>query len=447
VKRWLKDVVGLDWAIVFTVLARVWQSAAGLVTIALIAHLLSPAEQGYYYTFFSLVALQVVFELGFSFVIQQMASHESAALKISSDYRIQGDPVAHARLASVLQKSVRWYSIAAGFLGVFLISAGLYFFSNHQYGSSAVNWKAPWCCVALAATLTFQIDPVLAFLEGCGYVAKVARLRLAQAAVGSLLAWSALITHHGLFAPAMMIVGTASTAIVWLYGKRALLLGLLRHNSGEHRIEWAKEVWPFQWKIAVSWISGYFIFQLFNPVVFAYRGAVMAGQMGMSLNIATALQTVAVAWVNTKSAPFGTMIARKQYGQLDHAFFRSVRQALLVCMLGIVTIMTAILWLNHQEIPFAHRLLPPLPVGLLLAAVAVNIVIFSEALYLRAHKQEKFLLNSILTACFVGASTMVFGRIYGPLGIITGYLIVVIVISLGQGTYTFLKYRRIWHAE
>ena len=113
IRDWLREVLGLDRAVGFTVLARSWASAGGLVTVALIARFLSPAEQGYYYTFGSLVAMQMVFELGFSFVILQLASHERAQLSISSDYEISGDPISHARLASVIQKSVRWYSVAA----------------------------------------------------------------------------------------------------------------------------------------------------------------------------------------------------------------------------------------------------------------------------------------------------------------------------------------------
>src|SRR5438045_5959336 len=103
----LRVLLGLDRATVFTVLARGWSSLAGLVTILLIAHFLTGAEQGYYYTFGSLVALQMVFELGFSFVIMQMASHECAHLSISKSGEISGDSATHARLASVLQKSVR----------------------------------------------------------------------------------------------------------------------------------------------------------------------------------------------------------------------------------------------------------------------------------------------------------------------------------------------------
>src|SRR5215469_105940 len=179
VRMWMHRVLGLDRAIGFTILARFWSSAAGLVTVALIAHFLSPAEQGFYYTFGSLVALQIVFELGFSYVIMQMASHERAHLTISADYQVAGDAVAYARLASVIQKSVRWYSVAAILMAIALVPAGLWFFGTHlQRGGENVGWRLPWCLAALAATLNFQIDPFLSFSEGCGYVADVARLRL-----------------------------------------------------------------------------------------------------------------------------------------------------------------------------------------------------------------------------------------------------------------------------
>src|SRR3984885_4181710 len=130
-KSWRKR-LGIDRAIGFTILARGWASLAGLITVALIARFLSPAEQGYYYTFGSLIALQIVFELGFSLVILQMASHERAHLTFSADYEITGAPIAHARLASVIQKSVRWYSLAAVIMAGALLPAGFYFFSNHQ---------------------------------------------------------------------------------------------------------------------------------------------------------------------------------------------------------------------------------------------------------------------------------------------------------------------------
>jgi O-antigen/teichoic acid export membrane protein len=446
ISHWMRRVLGLDRAIGFTVLARFWSSAAGLVTVALIARFLSPAEQGYYYTFGSLVALQIVFELGFSFVILQLASHERAQLSISSSYEVSGSPIAHARLASVIQKSVRWYSIAAVLMAGTLLPAGLYFFSTHKQSGQMVAWQFPWCCAALMAALNFQIDPFLSFLEGCGYVPEVARLRFLQSATGSLLAWIVLINHHGLFAPSMMLFGMASTSVVWLVGKRKLLLALLRHPVETHRIRWNHEVWPFQWRIAVSWLSGYFLFWIFNPVLFAFRGPVEAGKMGMSLSLANAIQAIAVSWVSTKSAPFGTLIARKEYRLLDQTFFQALKQSFAVSLCGALTAWLGCVYLNLRHVGFAQRLLDPLSLGILLIYMMVNVVISSQAYYLRAHKREVFFVNSVVGALAVTASTFVFGRRYGAAGIVASTCLLNLG-GLGWATYKFRKYRRLWHAS
>ncbi len=443
----LRNLLGLDRAVILTVLARGWSSLAGLVTIVLIAHSLTGAEQGYYYTFGSLVALQMVFELGFSFVILQMASHECAHLAISKDDEITGDPVAHARLASVLQKSVRWYSITAFLMPCILIPAGLQFFAGNSHAGQEVAWRLPWWLVVLAASLAFQIDPVFSFLEGCGYVPQVARTRLWQALLGSVLAWVAMLTHHGLFAPAMAIAGQVLAGSAWLYTRRRLLFPLFVYHAGQDRIHWWQEVWPFQWRIAISWICGYFIFQLFNPILFAYWGPIAAGQMGMSLNISNALMAVSIAWVNTKAAPFGAMIARKEYAKLDRIFFRTLAQSLVVCVLGSAAVWSSVIYLNVEQSRFAHRVLGPLPFGMLLLTMIFNHIGISEAIYLRAHKQEKFLLISVAGALFMLFSSYLLGKRFGAIGMISGYLGATSIGGLGFGTFTFLKYRRIWHAE
>jgi hypothetical protein len=446
-RHWIKSRLGVDKAIGFTIMARGWSSLAGIVTVLLIAHFLTPGEQGYYYTFGSLIALQIVFELGFSFVILQMASHERAHLTLSPGHVLTGDPVAHDRLASVLQKTVRWYTTAAVILGAFLIAAGTHFFSSHQRMGPNVAWHLPWYCAAVAATLTFQLDPLLSFMEGCGFVAHVARLRFLQAAVGSLLAWMSLLLHHGLFAPAMMILGNAAVSATWLSRHRTLLLPLLRRNPGGHKIHWMREVWPFQWRMAVSWLCGYFIFQLYNPVLFAYHGAVVAGQMGMSLSLVNALLSVSISWINTKAAPFGALIARKEYGALDQMFFRAMWHSTVVCIVGAVVIWIGFFYLNLAGYSFAHRVIDPMSLAFLLATVPINVITFAEATYLRAHKQEKFLFVSILGAILVGSSTLFLGKYYSATGVTIGSLAVGLIMGLPLGTYTFLKYRRIWHAK
>ncbi len=105
-----------------------------------------------------------------------------------------------------------------------------------------------------------------------------------------------------------------------------------------------------------------------------------------------------------------------------------------------------VLFLRSHHVAFALRLLPPVPLALVMIATIINIVVFAEALYLRAHKQEKFLINSIAGAVWMVPISLFLGRYYGAYGIALGYLVTAIVIGMGFGSYTFLKWRRIWHA-
>jgi hypothetical protein len=441
----LKHFIGLDRAIAWTLAARLWSMAAGIATLLLIAHYLSPAQQGYYYTFSSLVALQVFFELGFSYVVLQLASHERARLTIA-DREVLGDSVSQARLASVFQTSLRWYSVMALIMACTLVPAGLYFFRLGNRFSTVEGWRLPWCIMALAASFNLLVDPVFSFLEGCGLVSKVAHMRFGQAVLSSLLAWTALITHHGLFAPPMILLGQIAWGLAWLYKRRPLLLHLAKIRPGVHRVGWRREIWPFQWRIAVSWLGGYFVFQLFNPILFAYQGPVAAGRMGMSLTVTGALSTVALAWMNTKSSPFGALVAKKNFRELDLLFFRTLKQSTLVMVAACASVFAGLLLCSHYWPRLAGRVLTPWAFGLLMLTAIMNHVVFCQALYLRAHKAEPFLVMGICGAAIMAASTYLLGRFVGVNATALGFFVATALFAAPL-TYIFLKKRSEWHAD
>lgn len=450
VRTWpvrLKHLIGLDHAIGFSLLARGWAAGAGVVSLLLIAHFLTPREQGYYYTFSSLVALQLIFELGFSFVILQLAAHERARLSIHPGGRIQGDDVAHARLASVLQQAVRWYSIVAALMAIVLLTAGFSFFATHQPPGVPIRWQPAWALTVMASSLTFFMDPVFSFLEGCGEISEVARLRLTQAVAGSLLGWLALATRHGIYAPALVILGQAGSGLRFLLRYRPFLLPLLRHRAGPHSISWSAEIWPFQWRIAASWASSYLIMQLFNPILFAYRGPVEAGRMGMSINIANAAGAIALSWMTTKAAPFGTLVARRQFAHLDRLFVRTLTQSSVILFATILLVLGGLLVIGKIMPAFPARVLSLSVIALMLLTIFCNHVVNAEAYYLRAHKREPLVYFWIAIALVSVGITVWSAKHWGAAGVAVAYFLIGGLLRLAAATYVFARKRSEWHGN
>jgi len=442
--RRIADSVGLNRATGFAVFGRIVQALGSVVNVLLILHYLTLPVQGYYYALWSIVALQSVFELGFSFVILQVAAHERVHLEFHPGGAISGDPSAHIRLASLLQRTVRWYSVACLLMGAAILAGGMRFFSLHQIPAYSHLWIWSLRMAVLACMIAFALAPVLSFLEGCGQVTAVARTRFLQSVVSTLAAWTAMVTHHGLYAPAFVLFSQAAVAAALLWSRRSLLLPLLQAPVRNSGICWRNEVWPFQWKIAVSWLCDYFIFQLFTPVIFAFDGPAEAGRMGLSVNIVMQLSAMMLVWMTTKSAPFGSLIAKRDFTGLDALFFRALRQSLLLLSAASVLALSGVLAIRHVAPQFAHRIVSwPVFLFLLLSAIG-NHIVQSEAIYLRAHKCEPFLIQSIVIAAATAGGITFFARTSGTFGVAIASFIVLGLFGTASATRIFIAKRKSW---
>ncbi len=435
--------LGIDRAIGWTAAARIWSVLAGPISVILIASRLSPEEQGYYYTFASIVSFQVMFELGLGLVVLQFASHEKAFLEWQSDGTLRGSEIEKGRLAALLRKSLEWYAVATGLTAVSLLIGGTLFFAFKP--TTVTGWQPPWIAVALLAGGTLFLTPFLSMLEGCGLVADVARVRTWQVIASNLAGWTVLLLHGRLWAsPAIsgmsLIIGSA-----WILLTHRRFFSDLLHTQGTG-MSWREEVWPFQWRIAVSWISSYFIFHLFIPVLFASRGPAAAGRMGMSLALGSAVYVVSNSLLTTKVPLFGELIARRDFAELDRRFLPAMWRSFGVMAFGAVAIFGGTLVLRAIGHRWSERLLDPLPFGLLLMTMMANTIFFAEAVYLRAHKQEPLLGVFIASAIAVSACSFFLGHRYGATGMMLGYFVSTLIVSLGGGTWVFRRKRQEWHA-
>lgn len=441
--------LGIDKTVFYTVFSRGWQGITAFLTVGIIAFFLTSEEQGYYFTFSSLLAVQVFVELGLSYVLQQFAGHEKAHLEWTKTGKLLGNEKAKERLASLLKLTMKWYVVAALLILVFLLPIGYWFFSyNQSKNINSVVWRLPWLFLVITFSLQFILTPILSILEGCGKIQNVAKVRLAQDSLGNFLLWIGFSCHFGLYAAPLLNLGRFIISASWLstgWRKNFFsdILTLLKSNIA-NQVDWRKEIFPFQWKIAVSWLSGYFIFQLFNPVLFAYHGAKVAGQMGLTLTVTNGIVTIAMAWINTKIPKFCEFIVKENYKNLDNLFFTTLWQSLFAVLVFASSFISTVFFVQYKGYEVGERFLPIIPLFFLFGNIIMNHVIFAMAVYLRAHKQEPLLLNSVVIAVLMSCSTYFFGKFYGALGVTSGYFAITLVSLCWCLSLFFIK-RREWH--
>ena len=190
-----------------------------------------------------------------------------------------------------------------------------------------------------------------------------------------------------------------------------------------------------------------FTFQLFNPVLFATEGPVVAGQMGMTLSVLTAIQAFAQSWQNTKVPKYSVLIELKKYKDLDDLFDKTLKQMNFICfaLLSVMFVGILILRLSHLEIRgnlLGDRFLDYIPMVLMMIPVVVNQYTFSWATYLRCHKQEPILITSVVVGVLCLLSTFCLGNIWGLYGITGGYCAIRLFVSLPWVHYVYEKKKK-----
>lgn len=442
--RW-RERLHWDRAISYTLLTRGWQFLAGPVTIFLVGTWFSPELQGFYYLFWNLLALQVFVELQLHVVILNLASHEWAHLQLSTEGQIAGEPEALSRLISLGRFLVKWYGLLAVFFLILAGFGGSWFMQ--QQSDSPVSWLAPWWVVVVLNSLLVWLIPFHAILEGCNQVAAVRRMQFWQAFTGNVAIWICIPLGLGLWVVAVLSLVRLFWELWFILKTNRGFFGSFLQQPAGPSLSWSEEIWPLQWRIGLKGLFAFFAFQLFNPVMFAYHGEVVAGQMGMTWSVLTALLMASSAWVQTRAPRFGMLVAERKFVELNRQFRQLV---LIACSLMTLAggAFLILLWgLKAAQISLGERFLPLEATSILTLAVILSLVPNFQWVYIHAHKKSPHLLLSCFSSASVGLLVWWLGKEYGPTGAAFGYLLMVCGFSLPVWTWVWFQCRREWQQE
>jgi hypothetical protein len=405
---------------------RSWSVLAGLLMTFAIPVFLSANQQGYFYTFSSVLAIQIFFELGLSQVLlYKFASIVSPARETS--------PTQHReRLTTLLYIARRFYIVISLLFFVAAFISGYIFLSASTI--SGVDWKAQWFCLVLATAVNLAQSVKLVFLESQGCVADVATLRLKTSFVSTIIFLLVLLLDYGLWAAIVVPTVNALTTSLWIYRSRKALSYLnsrilgFRISARQILQTWRDEIFPLQWRTSVSWISGYFIFQLITPIAFSRFGPEVAGHLGFAISAMNSILFVSTTFTTSVSPRLSALFHSQRIDESNLLFDTSFRRS-VIAVLALSQLFVLFLYvLSIFNEPFASRFLSWHLVLLYSPTVIITALVYCWSIYLRSQAIEPLVLQSAITA-FVMAPVLWLASSFSVGSMLGGMLIVTLFSS------------------
>lgn len=445
--RQIRDRLQLDRPLAFALATRCWQAISGPITIVLLIRSLDLSEQGVYYAIVGIISIQAYFELGLLNVLVSHSGHEAAALRKAAQEATDRDSAkeanpdwihAAARMRDLIRSSFRWFGGAAILYTLCALGFGWFTLVD-----SSVNWQVPLLVLVPIAAISVFLAPALSILEGAGHRDLIYRFRFLQMAIGSLVVWTALAMGLKLWALVLSsLVQSVLAAYITLVAQGGFFREFRFSGIPASNFGWTREVLPVQWRVALISATFHFATQFFTIIVLKFHSDVEAGPLGMTLTITTAIQMLALAWVQTK---FPIVSAHHGAGDRQTAGMLWRRTALVSTSLLIVASIALtglIAMLPLANMGLETRFIQPWQVIMLAIGCLANHIAAVQGFYVLSRRAKPLLGASLIGSLATAAAVWIGGYLYSTSGVVTGYALAMSLVLVPAHTWAYYRFRQ-----
>lgn len=365
---------------VFAIAARA-SSGISLFAVAWLAtRRLSSAELGFFFSFLSFGVLIQLADFGLSYAALQTAG------------RLAGTARLH-ELRAVAARLAIWnfYASAIATAGVAWIGWSTF---EAGGGQAVSGWRGAWIGFLVGTFFSQLSMPAISLREGAGRVVEVWKLRAVQEWVWAITCLLVMGLGGRLWCLAAAAAARAAVAGCWLLLGTALPPDQSVARYSMQR--WLSEIWPFQWKIGLSVLSGFLIFRAIPPIILLEKGPVTAGQFGLAISLMNLLIAITSAWPMSHAAHYSTLLARGESGTLRREFPGLLWASTGLAIVAAASSIAVLWWARQRGFTFALRLTDPATTAIILAASVAHHIVVSFAMFLRAEGREPLLIPSVI---------------------------------------------------
>lgn len=420
-----------------------WRLISGPISMILIPLYLTSEEQGYWYLFGSIAALSTFADLGFSNIVLQFSAHEFASLKINDDGFLSGNDINVKKISSFFRFVLNWLRNICSIAFPVIIGVGFFFLVRDKV---LKVYLMPWIIYAFGSLINFFNNSILSFLEGMNQIAKIQKSRLMVSFLNTLLIVLGLMLHLKVITISIAMFLSSSFMFFTIFKTFGKIVKQMWCESRNFNYPWKQEILPLFKKYILSFASGYFLFQIYTPLMHLFHGAEYSGKVGITMSLVNAAFSFGNIFIYTITPQINILVEKKDWGALDRLFKKRLLFSLVTyvfiwgCFGFFVYLFGEISLINK----ILSRFLAYRGIAILAICYFFQLLINSWAIYLRGHKQEPYWLTGIFAAIWVFLVTLIVGRVLSPdlffIGLLSQY-----IWGLPVSYIIYKKDQKRWH--
>lgn len=428
----------------YVYLSRFISLITGPITVLNVSVSLDSTFQGYYYTFYSLLSLQMFAELGLGVVIQNFVGTEYSFLSFNKKGFLIGKISSLDRIKRILRMAFIYFASASILLFIIFMISGSIVFSD---SIDRLPWFMPWLMLSIIVSLNILQTPIWALIEGIGHVKSLYRYRfLNLLLVTSILNLSLFMGFKLWSIPLAYFFGLCFALLYLSISYLKVLIQLFRTSTLRLFLNFDlnlfKEIFPFQIRVGMTWMANYATSYLFVPILFMKSDPVLAGKFGMSWTIFLAIGSISSSWYVSKIPYFAILVGQKKINEAKILLLRSLK---ITSISSLFLLILFFLFLNISNkfdfnliVHLQNRLLDFKSLFFLGISLMISFSVSPFSGYFRAFKKEILFTYNILNT-IVTITSFYFFLTYYSLGSFLVYYAIQNI--LGILVMTFIKFR------
>lgn len=377
---------------IWSMLSRSSRIILAPITFLIISARLTSEEIAFYYTFFTLISIQQLSELGIGYVLKQ---------KISESYDTENGEMTYnskVEINEMFKFSTLWYLMMSVFI---LVVVGVSGFLYLDDADTTIEWEYQWLMMVLVSSLVPILSPFKVLLDGTQNQEKLMRSDLVSGFIGST---STIVLIHFNFGLYSIPISTLLSFLVLslfviIYAMPTYKSISNVCNSFSFTSVFLK-VSPLLKNVVVVFGMSFIFWNSFNLIAFRALESTYAGLIIFSITLAKVGYEIATSPTQAQMTVFSNMIKHGKLLEAKIQFKKYANLSMIIACVGYTSFFIA--WAIFPDLNVFNKL--PTKYVTLEVFVFFIIVIFRTIYsnFIRCYGVEPFvnvtIFESILTA-------------------------------------------------